>query len=323
MLRQLKNLHFIKNFYLPLASILVICFFWAGAGSGSNPRYDDLEYRSGTATDATEKDQIVSNEVETKEIEAAKTGDEEYFPGEIRAMRLQMVYLWIFIFCFVLKWMGHLLISIFVFILTQESLKAQVETLKDISKELRKELDESKAALEVQSTLSERIQSDTGSKDSPPITDDPQSTAEMKKIDDDAALDTSIADIAGNSVNSDDVSSPSEKEDIVKSPPKTSKTKGQKKSKTNLKKGTKAKMEERNPRKPSEIQSGTKSTSKKISSPVNGTKIPDWSKLSESTLKRKTVKELTEYLTQKGISVTDSSGKTMKKLDLVQLVLSP
>jgi hypothetical protein len=48
----------------------------------------------------------------------------------------------------------------------------------------------------------------------------------------------------------------------------------------------------------------------------------DWSKLSTTALKRKTVKELTTYLKSKGTSVTDADGKTLKKADLVELVLS-
>jgi len=44
----------------------------------------------------------------------------------------------------------------------------------------------------------------------------------------------------------------------------------------------------------------------------------DWTQLAESALKRKTVKELTEYLTEKGVSVE----KSMKKADLVEAVRS-
>lgn len=47
-----------------------------------------------------------------------------------------------------------------------------------------------------------------------------------------------------------------------------------------------------------------------------------WDKLSESTLKRKTVKQLTEYLAEKGVRCIDESGKTLKKDSLVSLVLS-
>ncbi|KAL7574543.1 hypothetical protein ACA910_015898 [Epithemia clementina (nom. ined.)] len=48
----------------------------------------------------------------------------------------------------------------------------------------------------------------------------------------------------------------------------------------------------------------------------------DWSTLSESTLKRKTVKELSQYLESKGAPTIGSDGKALKKDDLVQTVLS-
>lgn len=44
----------------------------------------------------------------------------------------------------------------------------------------------------------------------------------------------------------------------------------------------------------------------------------DWTQLAESTLKRKTIKQLTEYLTEKGVSVE----KSMKKDDLLEAVKS-
>ena len=44
----------------------------------------------------------------------------------------------------------------------------------------------------------------------------------------------------------------------------------------------------------------------------------DWAQLAESTLKRKTVAQLTEYLTEKGVSVE----KSMKKADLLNAVKS-
>ena len=48
----------------------------------------------------------------------------------------------------------------------------------------------------------------------------------------------------------------------------------------------------------------------------------DWSTLSKSTLTRKTVKELQDYLGEKGVTTTDSDGKPLKKALLVDAVLS-
>ena len=49
---------------------------------------------------------------------------------------------------------------------------------------------------------------------------------------------------------------------------------------------------------------------------------PDWSSLSESTLKRKTVKDLAAYLETKGVDIMDTkTGKILKKDNLVELVL--
>mmetsp|Transcript_3122 Transcript_3122/g.7327 ORF Transcript_3122/g.7327 Transcript_3122/m.7327 type:complete len:508 (+) Transcript_3122:70-1593(+) len=45
-----------------------------------------------------------------------------------------------------------------------------------------------------------------------------------------------------------------------------------------------------------------------------------WSTLSPSTLSRKTVKQLTDYLSTKGVSTTDEDGKTLKKALLVEAV---
>ncbi|CAB9515960.1 expressed unknown protein [Seminavis robusta] len=55
---------------------------------------------------------------------------------------------------------------------------------------------------------------------------------------------------------------------------------------------------------------------------TNGAAEPDWTSFAQSTLKRKTVKELTSYLETKGVEVTDENGKTLKKDSLVGLVLS-
>lgn len=53
----------------------------------------------------------------------------------------------------------------------------------------------------------------------------------------------------------------------------------------------------------------------------NGAEL-DWSQMSPSTLKRKTVKELTAYLEAKGATTTDAKGKYLKKDVLVQSILS-
>jgi hypothetical protein len=47
-----------------------------------------------------------------------------------------------------------------------------------------------------------------------------------------------------------------------------------------------------------------------------------WSSLSESTLKRKTVKELTAYLSERGIESSNDQGKPKSKQDLVKAVLT-
>lgn len=48
----------------------------------------------------------------------------------------------------------------------------------------------------------------------------------------------------------------------------------------------------------------------------------DWSTLSESTLKRKSVAQLNEYLTRKGAAVTHQDGKSMSKSELLEAVKS-
>lgn len=56
--------------------------------------------------------------------------------------------------------------------------------------------------------------------------------------------------------------------------------------------------------------------------PASTGAIDDWASLAESTLKRKTVAQLTEYLTGKGVTATDSSGKSLKKAKLLEAVKS-
>jgi membrane protein involved in colicin uptake len=48
----------------------------------------------------------------------------------------------------------------------------------------------------------------------------------------------------------------------------------------------------------------------------------DWSTLSESTLKRKSVAQLNEYLTRKGAAVSHQDGKSMNKSELLEAVKS-
>lgn len=47
-----------------------------------------------------------------------------------------------------------------------------------------------------------------------------------------------------------------------------------------------------------------------------------WASLSDSTLKRKTIADLSEYLADRGVKVTDDSGKKLKKVELVAAVQS-
>jgi len=50
--------------------------------------------------------------------------------------------------------------------------------------------------------------------------------------------------------------------------------------------------------------------------------IDNWALLAESTLKRKTVAQLTEYLIDKGVTATNDSGKLLKKTELLDAVNS-
>lgn len=50
--------------------------------------------------------------------------------------------------------------------------------------------------------------------------------------------------------------------------------------------------------------------------------IDDWALLADSTLKRKTVVQLTEYLTEKGVTATNESGNSLKKAELLEAVKS-
>jgi len=50
--------------------------------------------------------------------------------------------------------------------------------------------------------------------------------------------------------------------------------------------------------------------------------IENWALLADSTLKRKTVAQLTEYLTEKGVPATRDSGELLKKAELLEAVKS-
>jgi len=54
--------------------------------------------------------------------------------------------------------------------------------------------------------------------------------------------------------------------------------------------------------------------------PAVATKEENWAMLADSTLKRKNIAQLTEYLTGKGVSVVNDSGKSLKKADLIEAV---
>lgn len=62
----------------------------------------------------------------------------------------------------------------------------------------------------------------------------------------------------------------------------------------------------------------TSAKKKTVPKKAASSSIDDWTQLADSTLKRKTVAQLTEYLTEKGVSVE----KSMKKADLLNAVKS-
>jgi len=66
----------------------------------------------------------------------------------------------------------------------------------------------------------------------------------------------------------------------------------------------------------------TEPATKKAPRRAASTKVDDWATLADSTLKRKTVAQLTGYLTEKGVMVTSSDGKALKKADLLSAVKS-
>jgi hypothetical protein len=67
----------------------------------------------------------------------------------------------------------------------------------------------------------------------------------------------------------------------------------------------------------------SKAKSEKVTSgEVVATKGEDWSSLSASALSRKTVKELTEYLSNKGVKTAGDDGKPLTKATLVATVRS-
>jgi DNA primase catalytic subunit len=72
-------------------------------------------------------------------------------------------------------------------------------------------------------------------------------------------------------------------------------------------------------------KSATKKAAKKVTEKAatkTASKSDDWSTLSMSTLKRKTVKDLSDYLSERGVEVTHDDGKPMKKAELVSAVQS-
>ncbi|CAJ1940316.1 unnamed protein product [Cylindrotheca closterium] len=62
-----------------------------------------------------------------------------------------------------------------------------------------------------------------------------------------------------------------------------------------------------------------KATAKKATAAKTGAE-DSWSTLSQSTLTRKTVKQLTDYLSTKGVDTTDEDGKPLKKALLVEAI---
>eukprot|EP00574_Skeletonema_japonicum_P010840 CAMPEP_0201721008 /NCGR_PEP_ID=MMETSP0593-20130828/5821_1 /ASSEMBLY_ACC=CAM_ASM_000672 /TAXON_ID=267983 /ORGANISM="Skeletonema japonicum, Strain CCMP2506" /LENGTH=523 /DNA_ID=CAMNT_0048211753 /DNA_START=40 /DNA_END=1611 /DNA_ORIENTATION=+ len=62
----------------------------------------------------------------------------------------------------------------------------------------------------------------------------------------------------------------------------------------------------------------TSAKKKTVTKKAASSSIDDWTQLADSTLKRKTIAQLTEYLTEKGVSIE----KSMKKADLLNAVKS-
>lgn len=72
--------------------------------------------------------------------------------------------------------------------------------------------------------------------------------------------------------------------------------------------------------KKSDVKAKATSTGKSPAKKVTAGDAEDWSTLAESTLKRKSVAQITDYLTGKGASVTHSDGKPMSKAELMEAV---
>ena len=100
-------------------------------------------------------------------------------------------------------------------------------------------------------------------------------------------------------------------------------------------KSSAATKEKKSSKKKAQKKASTKKKSSKTVSKVEVVSAPspekvvvvkangeDWKSLADSTLKRKTVAQLTGYLTGKGVAVTDDSGKTLKKAELLDAVKS-
>lgn len=88
----------------------------------------------------------------------------------------------------------------------------------------------------------------------------------------------------------------------------------QKKAETASKKKRSTKKKSTAPKAKAKTSAKKKTVTKRAAS----SSIDDWTQLADSTLKRKTVAQLTEYLTEKGVSVE----KSMKKADLLNAVKS-
>jgi hypothetical protein len=124
---------------------------------------------------------------------------------------------------------------------------------------------------------------------------------------------------------------PSKKTNIKKNSPKKSATKGAIKKqveqkpeekKAETKKTEAKKVETKKTEAEKSEMKKTETKKKEAADSVVSGGSENWNSLSESTLKRKTVKELTSYLEEKGLTTTGGDGKTLKKADLVAVVLS-
>eukprot|EP00980_Cylindrotheca_fusiformis_P011913 scaffold2830_cov131-Cylindrotheca_fusiformis.AAC.34 len=139
-----------------------------------------------------------------------------------------------------------------------------------------------------------------------------------------------------------DPAAPSFEEVVVKEAPAPEKKKAKGKPKTVrvVKGASKGKMSptlEETPAPPKKVVKGEKSPATKATveevetaksaksttaKAAKGAKAENWSSLSQSTLTRKTVKQLTDYLSTKGVPTTGEDGKPLKKALLVEAIQS-